>query len=200
VAHRGRQSADEALAAHLATGETVQGAAGAAGVSERTAFRRLTSPAFRQRVEELRREAVARAVGSLADSSSAAARRLAQLVASADERVALGAARATLELTLRAIDVPELERRVAELKKSLGGQAADNMIRIIEVHAPSVTSAEAERLERFRELYSEVCRERQPGELTDDELQLIAEGGKRLTDDAAHPVSRKGESGQAAGP
>lgn len=41
VAGRGRHSADDALAAELAAGKTVRDAATAAGVAERTAFRRL---------------------------------------------------------------------------------------------------------------------------------------------------------------
>jgi hypothetical protein len=45
VAHRGRKNADEALA--LASGKSVREAAAEAGVSKRTAHRRLADPGFR---------------------------------------------------------------------------------------------------------------------------------------------------------
>src|SRR5262249_23535397 len=109
-------------------------------------------------------------------------------------------ARATLEFTLRAIEVPELQRRVAELEKALAGREVDDRIRIINVLAPSTPRDEDERVERFRELYREVSRERQTGELTPEELRLIAEEAKHLADDAAGSVSKNGECGQVAGP
>src|SRR5690349_4617372 len=73
VAHRGRASADERLAAELAAGKTVRGAADAAGVSERTAFRRLADDRFTSRVADLRGQMVARAAGHLADGMAEAA-------------------------------------------------------------------------------------------------------------------------------
>jgi hypothetical protein len=59
-----------ALLTALASGQSVKSAARAAGVSERTAFRRVADPVFRQAVSQARAELLARAVGLLADSAS----------------------------------------------------------------------------------------------------------------------------------
>lgn len=52
MAGNGRHRADESLMANLAAGTSVQEAAVKAGVGERTAFRRLNDPKFRQRLAE----------------------------------------------------------------------------------------------------------------------------------------------------
>jgi hypothetical protein len=102
VAHRGRQNADECLALALAGGASVRDAAAGIGIAERTAFRRLEDPAFRQRVGELRREMVTAAMGRLADGMSDAAAELRRLaLGAASEPVRLGACRAILELGVR---------------------------------------------------------------------------------------------------
>ena len=67
VAHRGRQSADDRLAAELACGKTVRDAATATGVAERTAHRRQSEPEFRAKVADLRAGMVSAAAGRLAD-------------------------------------------------------------------------------------------------------------------------------------
>jgi hypothetical protein len=67
MAHGGRTIADDALAAALAEGKTVRDAVVAAGVSERTAYRRLGDPAFRQKVSEIRARMLERAAGVMAD-------------------------------------------------------------------------------------------------------------------------------------
>jgi transposase len=63
----GRKNADLALAAALAAGQKIEDAAAQAGVSASTAYRRLRSPPFRQRVDELRGRMVEATVGRLAD-------------------------------------------------------------------------------------------------------------------------------------
>ena len=62
-----------ALIAALAGGATVQAAAEQTGMAERTVYRRLEDPAFKARVSEARSEMLSRAVGNLADCSTAAA-------------------------------------------------------------------------------------------------------------------------------
>jgi transposase-like protein len=116
VAHRGRQTADEALALALATGQTLRAAAQTAGVGERTATRRWTDAAFRRRVGELRGEMTARAAGRLVEGMTAAADKLRQLVDAADERVALAAAKELLAAAVRIREATELEERLAELE------------------------------------------------------------------------------------
>jgi hypothetical protein len=63
----------ERLALELAAGATLKGAAKAAGVSESTAHRYRTDPAFRKRVAELQATMMAEALGRLTNACSAAA-------------------------------------------------------------------------------------------------------------------------------
>jgi hypothetical protein len=119
VAHRGRRNADEALLAALAAGKTSAEAADMAGVSPRTIARRLTDPAFRQRLAELRGEMVSRASGRMADSMTEAADTLRALLQAEAESTRLGAARSILELGNKLRDAVELEERLAALEKRL---------------------------------------------------------------------------------
>jgi hypothetical protein len=109
--------ADEALAAGLASGETVRAAAAAAKVSERTAARRWAQPVFRRRVAELQHEMVGRCLGRMAEGMPAAADTLRQLLTAKSESVRLGAARAMLELGIRVQDTVELGERIAALER-----------------------------------------------------------------------------------
>jgi len=112
-----RRMADIALIAALAGGATVAEAAKTAGVSERTAFRRLQDPAFRQRLETARQEMVERASAMLAEMGTQAAATLrALLEPTVPPTVRLGAARAALELGARLRENEELARRLTELE------------------------------------------------------------------------------------
>jgi hypothetical protein len=117
-----RERADEALAVALAAGRRVEEAASIAGVSPRTASRRLREPGFTGRVRELRAEMTAAAVGRLAECCSAASDRLAELVCSGDGHLAFKAAKAVLELTFKAQELSELERRIGDLELALEGR------------------------------------------------------------------------------
>jgi hypothetical protein len=119
VAHRGRRNADEALALALATGQTLRGAAAAAGLGERTATRRMANPGFRFRVAELRSEMVQRALGRMADGMAEAADTLRALLQAEGESVRLGAARALLELGAKLRETVELGSKVEELERLL---------------------------------------------------------------------------------
>ncbi|MGC4051924.1 MAG: hypothetical protein QM757_21490 [Paludibaculum sp.] len=125
MAARGRISADDALAAALAAGQTVIAAASTAGVSERTAFRRLDDPAFRARVAELRAGMVSTAAGRLADGMGQAADVLRALLAHKDPHVRHRAAAKLLEVGLKVVELAELEQRVAELERATepGGES-----------------------------------------------------------------------------
>jgi hypothetical protein len=117
VAHRGRASADERLAAELAAGKTVREAAPAAGVSERTAFRRLADTAFKARVDELRAEMVSRAAGRLADGMVEAADVLRAFLVCSEPHLRQKAAVKLLELGLKVNEVTVLKSRVARLEQ-----------------------------------------------------------------------------------
>jgi hypothetical protein len=67
MAVRGRSNADGALIVALAQGHTVAEAAEAAGVAERTVYRRRSDPEFRLQVDQARQAIVDRALGILAD-------------------------------------------------------------------------------------------------------------------------------------
>ena len=112
-----RRDADQALIAALAAGATKQEAARLVGVGERTVYRRLEDPRFRRRVDEARAELVNRAVGSLADASSAAVATLRALLEADSESVRLGACRAILDLGLKLREAEELERRIRALEE-----------------------------------------------------------------------------------
>lgn len=113
MAHNGRRNADEALATLLASGTTIRDAAAQLGVSERTAARRMADPGFRTRVDEIRSEMTARAVGRVADAMCQAADALRELLQGQSESVRLGAARSILELG------DKLTKRESDNKKEL---------------------------------------------------------------------------------
>ena len=122
MAANGRKNADDALAVALAAGQTVEEAARQAGLSERTAYRRLALPGYRQRVAEARAEMVAQALGKMASNMTAAADTLRQLLTASGDNVKLGAARALLELGVKLRESVELEARLVELERRMGGK------------------------------------------------------------------------------
>src|SRR5262245_41601872 len=101
-AESGRQnrggSRDLGLLVALARGDTVRDAAREAGIGERTAYRRMRDPEFRQRLSAVRADVLERATGRLADAGADAAETLKALLKAESESVRLGAARAILEL------------------------------------------------------------------------------------------------------
>ena len=119
MAARGRQSADERLALELATGKTVADAAVAAGVAERTAYRRLADAAFAARVRELRRSVVSVAAARLADGMAGAADVLRKLMDHADPHVRFKAAKAVIELATKVTELSELQQQILEMERSI---------------------------------------------------------------------------------
>jgi hypothetical protein len=122
MAGNGRKNAD-ALALALAAGDSIADAAANAGVGERTVYRRLADPAFRQRIQTFRGEMVAQALGRMANGMTEAADVLRQLLASqTPPAVRLGAARSILELGVKLRESVELEQRVAALETAADQQ------------------------------------------------------------------------------
>src|SRR5262249_44825943 len=60
MARKRKQETEQALLSALAFGATVEHAARKAGLTERTVYRRLAEPAFRARLDEMRRETLVR--------------------------------------------------------------------------------------------------------------------------------------------
>jgi hypothetical protein len=114
-----RPEKDVTLALALAAGASQADAARQAGLTDRTARRKLARPGFRRLVAELRGELIARALGRLADNMTRAADALAGLLDSDDDRLRLRTARALLSLGLRLRDSVDLSERVRELEEEL---------------------------------------------------------------------------------
>ena len=117
MAVRGRRNGDEFLIAGLAAGKAVKDAATEAGVSERTAFRRIGEADFRQRVAELRGRMIEAAVGRLAATAGVACDRLTKLLEAESESVQLGAARTILDQTIRWRELLAIETRLTRLEE-----------------------------------------------------------------------------------
>ena len=121
LAGRGRRKADWLIAVALAGGATIVEAADVAGVGQRTVYRRLVDPGFQDLVRQIRRQALDRAVGRLATSTTSAAQTLVELLGAASETVRLGAARAILDLGVTTPDVVDADTRITELENRLEG-------------------------------------------------------------------------------
>lgn len=107
----------ERLAVLLAGGRSVRAAARISGVAERTAYRWYTEDAeFQKRVAELRTKMTKRGVDVLSGAMVRAAAKLRKLVTSSDERVALSACRAVLELRTKLHESEDHERRLRALE------------------------------------------------------------------------------------
>jgi hypothetical protein len=120
VAARRTRKGDTELLQALALGASVEHAAQKAGVSRRTAYRRLAAPAFRARVIELRAELTRRALGMLTAAGLGAVKTLTVLQESAmSEAVRLGAARATLELGCKLRENTEWSERLTTVEALL---------------------------------------------------------------------------------
>ncbi|CAA9293305.1 MAG: hypothetical protein AVDCRST_MAG77-4946 [uncultured Chloroflexi bacterium] len=104
----------------LAAGATYTDAGQRAGVSERTVARRMEDTAFRAEVADCRRLMVERAIGQLADASTAAVATLRALLDAESDTARLGAARSILELGTKLRESVEMEARLIELEQQIG--------------------------------------------------------------------------------
>jgi hypothetical protein len=125
MSHNGRRNADESLLMALACGATVDNAARQAGISKRTAYRRLADPAFGRRLQQMRGDMVSRTSGTLTAAAGEAVRTLLELLKNpTSSAVRLGAARAVLELGMKLREVAELEARLTVLEQHMGENAS----------------------------------------------------------------------------
>ena len=116
-----RKQAEETLLQALVCGATVDTAARKAGVSERTAYRRLQDPKFRQRLAGLRLDMIERTAAMLTGAGLVSVKTLVEL--QQDVAVSAGvrrhAARDVLEMGLKLHDHADLEARLAALEARL---------------------------------------------------------------------------------
>ena len=121
----GRKNADEVFMLALACGSTVENAAAKAGISPRTAHRRLETPAFQRRLSEIKTDMVKRAAGMLTAASMESIKTLLALQESKiPPATRLGAARSVLELGTRLRESAELHERLDALEERLTGDTA----------------------------------------------------------------------------
>ncbi len=116
-----RKKAEKDLLQNLASGVTVETAARRAGVSERTVYRRLKDPKFRQLLAALRLEIVQRTAAMLTVAGAISAKTLIDLqqdvaVAAAVRR---RAARDVLEMGIKLRDHADVEARLAAVEAQL---------------------------------------------------------------------------------
>lgn len=112
----------DALVTALAAGKPVIEAAALAGMSERSAWRRIADPDVPRAVRELRTRMVERAVGRLTDGLSDAVDTLRISLTSETEAIRLRAATAILDQAAKWRVAEELDQRVAALEAALAGQ------------------------------------------------------------------------------
>lgn len=121
MAHRGRSTADAALLTALSKGLNVRTAAQQAGLSERSVYRRLRTPAFREALSAARREALDAATAALSNASGSAATALIGLLRDGTPpSVKLQAARSILELGGKLREEVEVEARLTALEAVVG--------------------------------------------------------------------------------
>jgi hypothetical protein len=112
----GRKAIDQALALALATGTEIRSAARNIGISERTAFRRLTDPRFREMVSKFRGELVMAAAGKLSGGLLKAAGVLVELLNEPSPTIRLGASKTLFELSVKLTETVEFEERLRRLE------------------------------------------------------------------------------------
>ena len=116
-----RRNADDALIAVLACGATNESAARSAGVSVPTVQRRLKDAKFRRRLQEAKDGIVQRMSDALRAAGPEGLRALLSLLApTVSNAVQLGAARAVIELGMKAGE-GELRERMAAVEEKLEG-------------------------------------------------------------------------------
>jgi hypothetical protein len=120
VAAGRKKKGDAELVLALACGASHENAAQKAGVSRRTVYRRLSDPAFRAQVTELRAEMLRRMAGMFTAAGMAAVKTLTTLQDSAtSESVRLGAARAVIDLGCKIRENVEVTERLEALEGKL---------------------------------------------------------------------------------
>ena len=96
-----RKRAQTQLTLTLAAGQTIEQAAQTAGVSPRTAYRRLGNAGFRLRLRHVQHAVLQLAMRRLSDAALVAADRLRELLDSESENIRLAAAKSVLDISRR---------------------------------------------------------------------------------------------------
>lgn len=108
----------DALALEVAGGSSVRDAARVAGCSESAAYHLSSTPEFRQRVNEIRSEITAGAVGSLTAGARQAVETLRVLLSNEEASIQLQSAKAILSLVGPLSELGELRARLDSLEQA----------------------------------------------------------------------------------
>jgi HEAT repeat protein len=123
-----RKKNDHQLLMLLACGATVESASREVNLSERTIYKRLADPDFKQRLAEFRAEMVRRSAGTLSAAASESVRTLVGLLQPSNPPpVRLGAARAILEIGIKMREAADLEQRLCELERQVADIASPTL-------------------------------------------------------------------------
>lgn len=139
---RRSRKGDEQLLVGLASGLSIREASEKAGLSDRTARRRLAEPGFAERLSDLRMSWVRDAMGHLCSIAGKAARTLEALLDGKSEATRLSAARAIVEMAVRVLDYDDLSRRINELETEAGIETESVVPRLI-TFSPGEAEGEA---------------------------------------------------------
>lgn len=121
TSRRSARRGDDMLLFSIAAGKSVVQAAADAGISVRTAHRRMENPDFAQQLSLLRSRAYCEAVSHLLDATGAAVDALVELVSGAPPGTRLAAAKAVLELGIGLKQMVEMERRLSAIEEKSNG-------------------------------------------------------------------------------
>lgn len=117
------QKQDLAIAALLHS-ESIRDAAKEAGIAEATLHRYLKDESFKAEYQAAKREVINHAICRLQQSAGKAVKALVEI--SGDEKAPasarVSAARTILEISMKAIEFEDLEKRIAALEKIITGQ------------------------------------------------------------------------------
>ena len=117
-----RNGSDTQLALALARGVKVSEVAKTVGMSERTAYRRLADPSFKEFVNDIRASLLGETVSRLVADGLKATETLRELCDAESEQVRLGAAKSILELSSRLQEKVEFEQRLSAMEKEVSNR------------------------------------------------------------------------------
>jgi hypothetical protein len=118
-----KQQKDHRLLLALACGASVEVAARTVGISESTIRRRLHEKRFSARLTQMRSDMAVRVADQLTAASTEGARTMVELMKQGNPpSVRLGASRAVVELSMKSRENADLQQRMAELERRLGGK------------------------------------------------------------------------------
>jgi hypothetical protein len=112
------------IASGLSTAEAIR----RSGIPKRTAYRRIAEPAFQEKLNRIRCRMINQCVAIVARSSSTAARTLRSLLSpNVPNNIRLAASRILVEQTIGLKSFVELEQRICEIERKLGGARGKEM-------------------------------------------------------------------------